>query len=144
MSLYGELLWKIVNKVFCQHNVLFLATFFFFGAVVLFFGRAARFLDVHPMRNGNSSCRSLITNVLGYQSQYWQAFPVRIRKNIFMENIFAAHSTRRDKCLLFGTQNIFDPPPRHDDSSLSPGLYQFRSVPIVRGTVTGIPMSLFL
>ncbi len=32
---------------------------FFSGPSFVFFGRAARFLDVHLMRNGNSSCRSL-------------------------------------------------------------------------------------
>ncbi len=31
----------------------------FFRGHRFFFGRAARFLDVHLMRNGNSSCRSL-------------------------------------------------------------------------------------
>ncbi len=33
---------------------------FFSGPWFFSFGRAARFLDVHLMRNGNSSCRSLI------------------------------------------------------------------------------------
>ncbi len=52
---YGKQLIKYIVSIMYY----FLLRFFFRGPSFVFFGRAARFLDVHLMRNGNSSCRSL-------------------------------------------------------------------------------------
>ncbi len=71
MSLYGELLWKQLIKYIVSIMYYFWLRFFS-GPSFFSFGRAARFLDVHLMRNRNSNCRSLMVWECTFYLPYWR------------------------------------------------------------------------